>query len=384
MKARILNESAFVREDAAAASAVVAELRAGDEVVLGNTIRVSGSSWVAACAYGKLGFLPGDTRIHRVRPLTLAQGAVDVLTSPAEGSDVTMRFRSGDRFTLTGVVKGGDRQWLEVRTDSEAVGFIPAGTGVKEASTRETPAPLLDAVVHTGDSQNRAYCEETAKATLDAIASDIIAGKLTGDMLVSSKSVGAKGRLIAWNGTLREFARRHERLSRLYWPIRHYSRAGLFYGLAIGCGVGIFMDGLFLFQVNQMSGAMLMAFPVCAVVTAVPVIGKLLPEGLRNIAGLAGAALPFLIGLNGLLSFMLGGAVSGAVQLFFPAMAVGGVVGIVRRPREPRAPDADKESAVWRVGIPVLLAVLVETAYFILVRHYVPALLPAFVERFRQ
>ncbi len=270
MKARVLDETALLREGAAGASPIVAELRAGDEVVLGNTVRASGSDWVAACAGGKLGFLPGNTRTWRVRPVTLAQDIADATTSPEEGLEPTMRLRYGDRFALIGAAKCGDRQLLEIRADSGAIGFIPAGTVVKEVGTSQTRTALLDVEVSAGDFGNVRYCEETAEATLDAMAADILADRLTQDMPVSSRTAGSKGRLITWNGTLREFARRHERLARLYWPVRHYSRAGLFLGLAIGCGIGIFVDGLFLFQVNPMSGAMLMALPVCAVVTAVP------------------------------------------------------------------------------------------------------------------
>ncbi len=80
---------------------------------------------------------------------------------------------------------------------------------------------------------------------------------------------------------------------------------------------------------------------------------------------------------------MLGGAVSGAVQCSLPAMAIGGVVGVVRRPREPRAPDTVKEFAVWRVGVPALLVIVVEAAYVMAVKHYLPDILPAFAESFR-
>jgi hypothetical protein len=64
----------------------------------------------------------------------LAQKSVDVLESPARDSRRKMSYTSGDQFTIAGMVKEGETQWVEIRTGSGNVGFIPAETQVKDVA----------------------------------------------------------------------------------------------------------------------------------------------------------------------------------------------------------------------------------------------------------
>ena len=54
MKVRVLDQKAFVYSAASLASEVVAEVRAGDEIDVGKTVRDGGATWVAthACSAG--------------------------------------------------------------------------------------------------------------------------------------------------------------------------------------------------------------------------------------------------------------------------------------------------------------------------------------------
>jgi len=113
-----------------------------------------------------------------------------------------------------------------------------------------------------------------------------------------------------------------------------------------------------------------MALPVCGLVTCVPALQKALPAGIRNICGLAAVFLPMVIGLDGMFFFMLGGAVSGALQLSFLGMAVGAAVGLRRRTHLQRPPDAPQEDAFWRIAIPAACTVVVWTAAVLFAKHY--------------
>lgn len=129
---RVIDEKASVHSETDITSPIVAELHAGDEFSIGKTVNASGVNWCAATlSDGKAGYVAGTIKVFRIRPVTLAQSTVDVLESPAEGSRLKATYRSGDKFTLAGAVKG-ETQWAEVRTDSGEVGFVRAGTKIKE------------------------------------------------------------------------------------------------------------------------------------------------------------------------------------------------------------------------------------------------------------
>jgi len=230
MRVRVLDERAFIHAEAATASPVIAEVKAGDEIGLGNTTKVSGVNWVAVSVHGKIGYTLGSIRIYRMRTVTLAQSGVEVLEGPEDGARIVAYYRHDDTITLTGTLKRGERQWVEVRTGSGVPGFIPAGTRINEIAAAESQGPLLEVTILC-DSGPRRYCGESAAATLDALGADILAGGIPLTTPTSSKTTGAKGRLEEWSGTLEGFARRHGSLGKLYWPVRHYSRIGLGLGI---------------------------------------------------------------------------------------------------------------------------------------------------------
>jgi hypothetical protein len=124
-------EHAFVHSDTNLTSTPVAELHAGDEVVIREVLKVSGVSWCAVTIPdGRVGYAAPPFKGIVIRPVTLAQSSVDVFESP--GSKVTATYISGDKFTITGVVTRGETQWVEIRTNSGEVAFISAGTKIKE------------------------------------------------------------------------------------------------------------------------------------------------------------------------------------------------------------------------------------------------------------
>jgi hypothetical protein len=143
---RVIEEKASVHSDTNVASPLVAELHAGDEVGVRNVVKVSGVSWCAVTlSDGRVGYVPPPFKSVVLRRVALAQKSVDVLESPTPDSKRKMSYTSGDQFTVTGMVTDGETQWVEIRTGAGNVGFIPAGTQVKEiadspAAGDQTPA----------------------------------------------------------------------------------------------------------------------------------------------------------------------------------------------------------------------------------------------------
>jgi len=148
MKVRVLDQKAFVYSAASLASEVVAEVRAGDEIDVGKTVRDGGATWVeAALPDGRSGYVPGSIKILRIRRVALSQRRVDVRAAPADDANLVMIFKQGDHFTLAGVVKNMGAQWIEIRSDAGQTGYIPGATRIKEiaAAAERGALPLPEA-----------------------------------------------------------------------------------------------------------------------------------------------------------------------------------------------------------------------------------------------
>ena len=76
------------------------------------------------------------------------------------------------------------------------------------------------------------------------------------------------------------------------------------------------------------------------------------------------------------LGLLFGATCTGALLGSMPGMAVGAIVGTVRRRHLTLAYDAPRENAFLRFLVPALIAVVIWVLYFYLVLHHVlPALL---------
>jgi hypothetical protein len=150
---RVVDDIVYVHSEAGVTSTIVAELHPGDEfgVDIGKTVKVSGVSWCAAkLPDGKVGYVVGTLKVLRIRPVTLAQSSVDVFASPHDGSNLKATYTSGDKFTLAGVVKHGGERWIEIRTESGDVGFVPAGTLTKDIVDPARQAERKDTFANHG------------------------------------------------------------------------------------------------------------------------------------------------------------------------------------------------------------------------------------------
>jgi hypothetical protein len=133
VRVKVLEDRATVYSQAETTSPVIAELAKGQEFNIGPAATFAGVSWcTAVLPDGRRGYVLGAIKIYRVRQVTLNQQTVEVLEWPAVGSTLVWTYHRGERFTVCGVVAQGDMSWVEVRTLSGAMGYIPANTKILE------------------------------------------------------------------------------------------------------------------------------------------------------------------------------------------------------------------------------------------------------------
>jgi len=136
MPVRVLEDRAPVYAQADTMSTVVAELHSGDEFSIGPAAITTGVTWCSAMLpNGIAGYVLGNIKIYRIRPVALLQPAVEVLTEPSAGSPLLTRYMRGQRFVVAGLKKQNGVTWVEVRTPEGGVGYIPADTRIAEGHT---------------------------------------------------------------------------------------------------------------------------------------------------------------------------------------------------------------------------------------------------------
>ena len=163
----------------------------------------------------------------------------------------------------------------------------------------------------------------------------------------------------------------------LYSPVRRHAMLGLGIGIAIGICLWLLADGWAIFSVNQMVGAAVMGIPICALLGMLSASRKEFAF-LGNICGLGGFVSAGVTGWTLGLGFYFGAFLAGALLFAFPGMTIGAIVGAIRRPHLPAAPDARRESAPLAIGIPAVIAIAIWTAYIIWALRYAPGILPDF------
>ncbi len=173
-----------------------------------------------------------------------------------------------------------------------------------------------------------------------------------------------------WNSektTVREFANEHNKLKALYQPVWTHALIGLRWGIYVGLALKAIDLMILLGSVD----AQLVFFFLLAIgATFIPRVGVW-----------AIAAVSFFItqytGVN--FFFMaLGAGVAGAILGCLPGMFIGGLVGYLRRPKLPKAPDAEKESDVVlykSILLPMVGGATLILAYFFIFNPWVVGML---------
>ncbi len=153
-------------------------------------------------------------------------------------------------------------------------------------------------------------------------------------------------------------------------PVRAHARVGMLWGIGVGVFLYLAALGLFVFQVNQDFGMLIMLLLVCFAVAPFVFSGKINIPILTVPVTLAPIIIPAYLGFNGLAPMLFGAAFGGGILFSMPGMAIGAAVGAIRRPRLARASDAREENAALRIVIPLAIAVIVWTAYLLWARSF--------------
>jgi hypothetical protein len=132
MKARLLDSQALVYDGPDLNSGIVTQLLAGHEVELRGVKKKAGKDWVGVTlADGRRGYLPGDTKLFHIQPVTLLQKEVAVYAEPSTASVMKAQYKKPARFFLVGIANQDGKTWVRIRDAAGQEGFIDGKTSLK-------------------------------------------------------------------------------------------------------------------------------------------------------------------------------------------------------------------------------------------------------------
>lgn len=240
-------------------------------------------------------------------------------------------------------------------------------THTKEETTSAIPAGSWYISVDTTDGEKISYPKKEIKTRLRA---NIIAGKHDRNSSATifpekpSSMFGTKNNKASWQQstkttTLGEFGKKNFHVGSLYHPIWSYAKAGLTWGALIGIILKSFDSAYGVYQDK----------PILAICIIVGTLLAMIPKY---------GAFPFFVfvfaasrfpdtgyfGITILVVFLVGAALA-----CLPGMAIGGLIGWIRRKSLPGAPDAAPEPnsvIVKAIVLPFLAGFIVFCLYIYL------------------
>ena len=141
VKIRIVDSIANVFSKPDLNSALITQLFVGNEAEVGSIVNKADRKWVAVrLPNGQRGYMPGETKIFRLRQVALLQGAVNAHSAPFENSSVTRQYKLNNRFFITDVVKQDGKNWVKIRDAAGNEGFIDGQSHLKQiiSASKET------------------------------------------------------------------------------------------------------------------------------------------------------------------------------------------------------------------------------------------------------
>ena len=197
------------------------------------------------------------------------------------------------------------------------------------------------------------------KSLGDILRRDILVGELSATAPVDVHAKGQDGRWAKATVPLAALVPREFRLRVLYQPIWSHSLAGLKWGALVGIALKL-LDTFVLLSSRD---------PTLAVLFLVAIGACFIPRiGWTAMIGVSIVMSKFT--KVNLFFALVGAGLAGAILGCLPGMAVGGIVGLVRRRRLTLAPDAEREPAnvVWKAVVaPVAAACVVWAGYLLVV-----------------
>ena len=271
---------------------------------------------------------------------------------------------------------------IESELSTKEVASIPQGesTGTGEEIPLDITVVAPDnSIYHYGEKTlgTESHMIDSAIAkTCYALRADILSGFLprgSNTQLI----IGRKKR--KYEGPLFKCVRRYPILLELYSPVRRHAMSGMKYGIIIGITIHLLLTGYLalttnLFGRDHLVGLAMIALPICGALFYLEITNRFKLPFFRNIPTVAPLVLTVYISWNNNYLTLLAGVLSAAVLWSGPGMTIGAIVGAIRRASLPRAFDAQPESALAWVAIPLLLSVVVWVVYFFVSNAYLPGL----------
>ena len=216
-------------------------------------------------------------------------------------------------------------------------------------------APLIFALFLKEGVPPVPYCEETADETLDLVRADILSGKLPfgTKTLVGTRLAGQES---TKEGTLLKCSLKYPKLANLYMPVRRRSINGMLIGAIAGPSLYLLAYGFKLLAENPLVGLAMIALAISLVVSIYLGNAKV---KVKFPWSLIPWAFPLYLGFNGKFIAILFASVFVPLLCCMPGMAIGAIVGTIQRRHMVLAPDAPRENAVLRIGIPICLALAI-------------------------
>jgi len=204
------------------------------------------------------------------------------------------------------------------------------------------------AIAQNNNGEKIVYQLETFR---DEMEKNIIEGIHSANNQIDIYTKNDKGEWNKVTSTITQFSRSHFKLGVLYRPVWSHAVSGLKYGTLIGIVVKLFDTFLMLLQAEA---GMAFLFLVAIAVCFIPRVGI----GLMVVISLI---LSRISKVN--FFFMaLAGALIGAIIGCLPGMAVGGIIGLLRRDNLPKAKDAEPEEnhiVIKSVILPLVFGLLI-------------------------
>ncbi len=249
-----------------------------------------------------------------------------------------------------------------------------APAAVTEGGKPQNQGATLTITITT-DSGTRQYSEPTVEATARALRADILQGTIPRDAKAVFETKVGKGKPRIVTGTSMKCAARSPQLGDLYVPVRRHARAGMGYGILVGVLLYITILGFVVYQTNDLLGEIIMALPVCFAAGGLLSAFKINLPIIQTPLMIAAVIIPGYLGLEGVFPMLVGAAAGGALLFSMPGMAIGAIVGTVRRSKLPRAYDAPHENAFLRIAIPLVIGTALWVAYLLWARSFLQNLM---------
>jgi Bacterial SH3 domain len=132
MKARILDPQVKVYSSLDSNAVSIATLNEGSEVEIGPQKRKMGKVWYPiSLSTGQLAYIPGETRLSRIRMASVMQNNVELRSEPSASSPVKQTLVRNTKLYVLEVVNRENQDWARVRDMNGVEGYVSGNTSMR-------------------------------------------------------------------------------------------------------------------------------------------------------------------------------------------------------------------------------------------------------------